>query len=326
MLRSYNYIELSLKSNAMQKEKYVEHETYLINHVAKLKATEYSKIDFPTTCPVCGSKHLAVFFIKWGYTYYICNDCEHIFLNVSQEIIDDYDKYDELLDFRLSDEYQEDITEQRLIAWQDLLDWIRFRTYRYLNRNTNLNILDYGAKYRKRIELFKDSAIAKSYYLNGGILTKDNSIYNNVDIVVSMDYFNHIFDYTKFFNYLNKSLNVGGILFLGMKMGSGLDILLLKEHAKVFPLEHIALPSKKSLEIILNKFGFEILEYSTPGLTDIVNIKDNIKFIDKTNYFIHGLIKNNDIHILGEFQRFIQKSHMSSYAQIVARKVNNETD
>ena len=66
----------------------------------------------------------------------------------------------------------------------------------------------------------------------------------------------------------------------------------------------------------------ELLEFTTPGTFDINYVKANQDGIDREYYFIRYFLAAASPTVQAEFQRFIQKAGMSSYAQIIARRLD----
>lgn len=97
----------------------------------------------------------------------------------------------------------------------------------------------------------------------------------------------------------------------------------LKSDAKIFPFEHVLLPSVDGLKMLLSRAGFTMLEYSTPGRRDVEFVHDHRDSIPPDNLFLRYMIDHGDETAFAEFQRFLQKNGFSSHAQIVAKKVNN---
>ena len=131
---------------------------------------------------------------------------------------------------------------------------------------------------------------------------------------------NNILQPLNFRMRLKKDLKKGGILILNTRLGSGFDILTLKGSMdSIFPYEHIMLPSRRGLEMILDKAGYELLEITTPGTRDMESVLKNKERVEESNFFIKYLLKTADRSTLADFQKFLQKSGMSSFAQVVAK-------
>lgn len=319
MLKAFDYLEPT--SNSLYNQNHFEKELELSQMIIRnLNTSNHTEI----ICPACGGKHNILFFKKWGISYFRCSDCETIFLPVNEDILIQYNKDLRLQNFLISEEYQLEASNLRNLIWQENINWISFRTFRYLGHNTNLDIIDFGNRYEGFIHQIKESSICGHYTLVDSILSnkteKKQSIQQS-DIILHFNQMQGVLHPLKELSKLYNSLKPGGLLFFSTRMGTGFDILTLKQYSKIFPYEHIFLPSYKALEELFKLAGFKILEYSTPGQTDVNVVRLDVEHINVDNYFIHSLIKNSDIQILSEFQRFLQKSGMSSYGQIVAQKV-----
>ena len=120
---------------------------------------------------------------------------------------------------------------------------------------------------------------------------------------------------------IGNNLKHNGLIILSTRLGSGFDILTLKgSTSDIFPYEHIMLPSKVGLEMILDEAGYELLEITTPGTRDINEVLNNQERIDDNNLFVRQLLRTADRRTLSDFQQFLQRSLMSSFAQLIARK------
>ena len=106
-----------------------------------------------------------------------------------------------------------------------------------------------------------------------------------------------------------------------IKAGNGFDILKLGgNNPSLLPFEHNFLPSRDGIEILLERTGFELLEYTTPGTFDLNYVKNNKSRLGKDDYFLQYFLSHASENSLAEFQRFLQRSGMSSHAQLIARK------
>ncbi len=273
------------------------------------------------TCTVCGSSHTVLFFEKWGVPYYRCEKCDSIFVKTSPEILNRYKKYDALIQLRTSPEYQQEESSSRSLVWEELVDWVRFRTFRYSGKNENLHVIDYGNRYEGLVDLIRKSGLCSRYELRDSILNSENGEQiTDADIIL---YFNKIQQSLQPLLDLKETydaLKPDGLLFFSTRIGTGFDILTLKGEAKIFPYEHVLLPSLQGLQILLKKAGFQMLEYSTPGRKDIEYVCEHKEAIGPDSCFLKYMIERGNEVTYTDFQRFLQKSGLSSHAQIVAKK------
>lgn len=271
-----------------------------------------------TDC-LCGKGKQKKFFTKWGIDYYRCAACGTIWADVSARNLTAFKSNNQLVKLRTSQEYQQNAIKKRDITWEELIDWLKFRTYRYLGTRY-VKIIDYGNRYLGFVEKIKKSSLSQAYELRESILTIKTDNLSEADIILYMDNLQCTVNPLADIKSVIQNLRPGGLLFLGTRIGTGFDILALREHAKIFPYEHSFLPSVSVLEKLLINAGLDVLEIATPGRLDVPYVIANKDKIPEQEYFIKYLIENGNKTVFQELQRFLQKNHLSSYAQIVARR------
>lgn len=326
MLTAYNYYEPEEEhriQKGMKENSFFEKEI----EIAKRFTYDHGHTGERKYCAVCGSSKLSKFYEKWGILYVRCDCCYSIMANVEEKDITKYVKLKELLELRLSDKYQRDGVEHRKQKWEELLDWLKYRTFRYCGKNIDFSILDYGTRWKGLVRLLQESDLSKTYELRDSILldsdheTKQEKYVT--DIVLALDYIQQKVNPVQFFSEVHHNLKKNGLFILGIKVGSGFDILSLREHNRnVFPYEHVLMPSREGIKILLDQTGFELLEFTTPGTFDLNFVKANREKLAPDDYFMKYFLETASPSIEAEFQRFIQKSGLSSYAQIIARRID----
>lgn len=327
MLTAFNYYEPE-EENRIQKGM---KETFLFEQelkVAERFTMTHAKASAGrTNCVICGSNKLLKFYEKWGVEYLRCTDCYSIMADVQEEDVAEYIQLKEMREIRLSDENQRIGSESRRQRWVELLDWLRYRTFRYCGRNTNFSILDYGTRWKGLSQLLQESTLCGKYELQDSILVdreqdKGGAI-EPVDIILALDYIQQKIKPVQFFREAHDNLKKDGLFILGVKVGSGFDILTLRENNKsTFPYEHVLMPSKEGIRIMLAQTGFELLEFTTPGTFDLNYVKANKDGLAGNDYFMQYFLKTATPSAEADFQRFIQKSGLSSYAQVIARRMD----
>lgn len=315
MLKAYDYSEFKLHPSELQDASFFRREKAIAyNFVLEHPVGEVENI-----CPVCGEKHTRYFFSRWDVSYLFCEGCGSIFLPVDGTTIAQYLSSEEMKRLRISDEYQQQAEMRRSGIWDEHVMWAEYRAFRYLGKNTGLNIIDCGNRYRGSVDRFRESHMCGRYELRGSILPVETDKLEKADVILYMNQLQHETDPVKALAELRESLKPDGILMLNTRLGSGFDILTLKGNMDMlFPYEHVLLPSRQGLEMILRKAGYELLEITTPGTKDIETVLKNREKIEESDFFVKYLIETSDEAILAEFQRFLQKSGLSSFAQAIA--------
>lgn len=317
MLRSYDYVESVAGRTAIQSTERFNQELKLakdaVGRVLQLEANACYH------CPGCHGTEFYSFFTKWNVEYFRCPECGSVFAAADRHTIDAYQSDAELRGFRDSEEYQREAEEKRALSWHEIRDWMIFRSFRYLGRNRGLRIVSGGDRHRGFVDLIKRSELCGAYLTLGEAESGARA-----DIGLSLNLVQQTDRPVEHLTGMNRSMELGGLLFLSARIGTGFDILVLREHAQIYPYEYVSLLSKQGIENVLRDSGFELLDYSTPGSMDVGYVQSKYAFIPPNELFIKNLIRSSDQVILGEFQRFLQKSGMSSYAHIAAKKVEEK--
>ena len=99
----------------------------------------------------------------------------------------------------------------------------------------------------------------------------------------------------------------------------GMDILALWEKSGgIHPPHHINFFNPKSIQILLERAGFETRKITTPGKLDVEILESSLGevFPDRFwKYFMKQLNENGK----NEFQDFLSKNKLSSHMMVVAQ-------
>ncbi|MCL2226743.1 MAG: hypothetical protein FWB97_03835 [Oscillospiraceae bacterium] len=305
MLKAYSYIENEQLDSGIVDRQIFDKERQIILEFALNNPTPKME----KNCVFCNGATKDFATID-NVFYQRCKACFSIFANVDAELLKRYKAYEPLVDFRSSSEYQNSAAERRKEIWNDFLFWLEYRVARHLRKTSALDVIDVGNFYNAFSEKVKKATFCGSY-----------NTAKAADIVLFLDHFRCLADPMDTLVDFWHKLKDDGILVMGVRVGSGFDIITLKDRLySIYPYETLLLPSTEGLSIMLNSSGFDVLEISTPGTLDVEFVLQNKEFLDESDLFVHYLLNKTDQSILAEFQRFLQKSGMSSHARIIARK------
>ncbi len=321
LFRSYQYTENSYLNYSMQNNLFQQKEIALARQFVE---KNHIKKDLQKNCPLCGCKTSRFFFNKWNVDYLCCDECDSIYAVCDENVVEAYLSHKDLLDFRLSSDYQNQITESRRSVWADYLEWVEVRAYRFLGRNKRLTIFDVGNRFCGLSDLTRESELCGRYIaVDSAFMHGHNDMIKSeeADLVFYNDVIKSEINPSERIRSIRGYLKEDGLLFLGARAGSGFDIITLKENnTKIYPYEHVLLPSVKGITALLNNNGFEVLEITTPGVMDVKYVMDDLDKLGDREEFVRYLLKEKNETILQEFQRFLQKSCMSSFIRVIARK------
>ena len=318
MLRSYQYKEVGAVRSPIQNPNFRKKEEEIARKYV-LKHGGRGRLNKP--CPICGKSTGEYFYTKWGVDYLCCPDCRSVYADVDGDIAKEYQKTEALQELRLDEAYQEDAAAGRTEMWTEFLEWMEMRSFRFIRRNKGLSIIDVGNRFKEYVRVIRESELCGRYDLRSSILSDDE---NNIDkgmadLVFYVDQMQKETDPRERMMELREMLSPKGLLIIGTRAGSGFDILTLREkNEKIFPYEHIMLPSVKGLMLMLERIGLKVLEITTPGVMDVNYVMESKESLDEREGFVRYLLEESDTGILHEFQRFLQKSCLSSFVRVIA--------
>jgi hypothetical protein len=314
MFRAYSFAEKqalaqpSTSSDLTLRERYI---STVFLEGAGIKLTERH-------CPACGGTSSTHFAEIMGVEYRWCSDCRSVYALVVPDVAQRYRTCPALNEFKRSEGFQESSRESRMGIWQDSLFWIRFRCARYLGKVAGFRIIDIDNPYNALSAMMQESGLGDHYERVSGVPESTHKS----DLIFYLDNLRKDSSPLDVLAGIHELLEDNGLLFLTARLGSGFDVLALKgNNPTVFPCEHLFLPSPQGLITLLEKVGFEVLEFFTPGNLDIEYVLQNRDLVEDGGALVDQILMVQDTSTLLEFQRFLQKSGLSSYARLVARKV-----
>lgn len=277
-------------------------------------------------CPACYSGKSNTLFEQWGVPFQMCERCWTTFIPIDPELSYRFEYESEVAEFRRTDSFQDASAQQRKMLWDNMLDWISYRTFKYLKRNNEMTILDLGNRFRPLSEAIRSASMTGEYRLAHSILNdkqdRDNiQMESPADLVLMVDMMQHWVEPDRYLAAANRSLKENGLLFLTMKLGTGFDILALHGNVEgIFPYEHVFLPSRNIVTDMFARNGFSVLEMVTPGVMDIPHVVRHPERLRKDDLFFRYLIESGNEKVFEDFQKFLQRHGYSSYVQIVSQK------
>lgn len=262
-------------------------------------------------CPSCKSEKYNPAFEKYSFHYVRCQECMSLYIQntLNEKDIKEYNKnlQKQLYSTEKYSNYLDRLTDK-------MSSELELTFSRLFNKKQNINVAYLGTKDKVYKRVLKD------FDNNFTVIDIYEKLENKkFDLVIIDHFIEKVTNLTTFINKISLLLNDNGLLYITMRVGSGIDILTLWEDSKIYPLEHNNLLSIDGVKILLNNNGFVIKELNTPGVLDIDNILET-----KSNNipnFLDYLDKSNNKKAIEEFQSFVQKNLLSSFATIIAQRV-----
>ncbi|MEO1351913.1 MAG: class I SAM-dependent methyltransferase [Cyanobacteria bacterium J06635_15] len=135
---------------------------------------------------------------------------------------------------------------------------------------------------------------------------------------VSFELFEHLHNPTAFLKSLKHLMHPGDLFTLTTLSGSGVDIQVLWQDSKsIAPPHHLNFFNPHSIQMLLQKIGFEVLSVSTPGKLDIdILVNNQSKIKDR---FWRTFLMQADTSTKSKWQNLIAASGWSSHMMVSCR-------
>lgn len=289
-------------------------------------------------CPACDSQGLHVF-EKNGFGFDECPKCKTLYVSPrpKREYFDAYYTDSQSTKYWATTFYKATEKNRREMLWKPKAQMIKEKIDAFAPDTEK--IVDIGGGYGIFIEEFlklssiKHLVIEPSEYLSQvckekglNVLVKfledieDSDLPKVKKTFVSFELFEHLHNPQEFLKTLYKVMNINDLFVFTTLSGIGVDIRTLWEDAKpVSPPMHLNFLNPKSITILLEKVGFEVVEVTTPGKLD-VDIMNNSKEKIKDRFWKDFLDYTNEEE-KQNMQKFISDNKLSSHMMIVCRKV-----
>ena len=105
---------------------------------------------------------------------------------------------------------------------------------------------------------------------------------------------------------------------------SGFEVQVLGEKSEIFvPPEKINLLSYEGMSVLIEKLkGFDILEFSTPGVLDIPNVINHLEDQCDSKFFNCIFTERQYPELLSSFQDYLQMNRLGTFARLALRKTD----
>ncbi len=143
------------------------------------------------------------------------------------------------------------------------------------------------------------------------------------DIILAFDIVDRAVDLEALFASARQALKPRGLLLASTMLISGFDLQVLWERSEaIYPPDRMNLLSTEGLTALFDRHGFEVLEFSTPGMFDVEIVQRAMHSDPDGDWprFIQYLVENRDENALNALQEYLQRYRLSSFARIVLRR------
>ncbi|MCF8031904.1 MAG: class I SAM-dependent methyltransferase [Desulfarculaceae bacterium] len=292
-------------------------------------------------CPVCAEDRPRDAFVKDGFSYVVCQACGSLY-NTPRPPLDMIGRYYEQapsVKYWATDFYK--ATEA---ARRESMFAPRAAHLAGLARDYGMeggSLLDLGSGFGILLEeVAKTGAFAqvrgvdcspdlaavcrdKGFEVIGKNVEDLTPADGPVDLAVSFEVLEHLFDPAVFLRGAGQVLRPGGLLLLTTLTSDGFDLRLLGPHAKaVQPPYHINFPSRAGLERLLARSGFKLLELTTPGRLDVDIVRNTLAENPaiELDPLWADLVGSEDEKLRAGLQEFLAQNRLSSHLMLLVAK------
>jgi len=324
-----NLKKQEIQPSAMLKE----YKSLLSKDLKKLFSAESLQDAF---CPVTGEQEIKQSFSRMGMEYHVSRSLGNIYLSLQPTM-------NALKSFYLESEARKfwhtqlwletkAMRKEKIILPQ--LQWIHGFINQYFPME-NISIAEFLPNHwgynMVASEVFQDvNYTLVNALFNPDLIDDDIKIISiseneengSKDAALLFEALDRTVDSRKLLESAKNTLKPGGLCFITCLLASGFEVQLLGERSGIFvPPERMNIMSFEGMKRLIKDIGgFEILEFSTPGVLDIPNVIDQISETNNSGFFDYIFKLRQDSELVESFQEFLQFNCLGTFGRLVLKK------
>lgn len=286
------------------------------------------------SCPNCSNKQYDVVFLKNGFQFVQCNNCDLIYVNpqVRKEVLKIFYTYksqanDMWIDVLLTDMQQEFNKKY----YNEVLDMINMSINKGKLLDVGCSIGDFLACAKQRgfeCEGIELNSKAVKYARTRGIDVKQKTLEDldvkesMYDIITLLGVLEHLPNPKDILISINSILKPGGFIFVAVPNVYSFVTAIIKEKAKTFDgRNHLICFSVKTLQNILQSTGFSVLNYDTT-IYGFDQIERYLKFGNNKIFLNDNLVAYfKDSNKKKQLKNFIINNDLGYRLRMFAQKI-----
>jgi 2-polyprenyl-3-methyl-5-hydroxy-6-metoxy-1,4-benzoquinol methylase len=293
-----------------------------------------------TACPACDSNAKSKYGTKNGFNYEECDNCKTVYTTPrpSLNLLHRFYKQSKNYEFWNKQIFPatEDARKKRIFRPRAA----RLIHYCQQHNITPGTLMEIGAAFgtfceeAKALDFFREiiaveptpdlaeTCRSKGFHtveLPIELITKEST----ADTITAFEVIEHLFDPRSFINKCSMLLRPNGLLVLTCPNARGFDTLTLKLLSSTFDHEHLNYFNPKSLELLVESCGLEVLDVQTPGELDADIVRNRVmegKLDIADQPFLQEVLVNDWDSLGRVFQAFLSSNKLSSHMWLVAKK------
>jgi len=299
-----------------------------------LKSDYFEEVD----CPACAKGDTIFLWEKGGFDFVECSFCGTVFVTPrpTKEMLLDFYTTSLKIKFWSEEVYLKTkeartlyLVLPRVKKVLDLCDAYKIPMDSIMDVGAGFGTFcDQVAKARRFKKVIAVDPTLKKGMIDNGVVVFSDFIESiterKVDVITSFESIEHMFSPKEFLSSVFRRLNSGGLLYLTTPNIKGFDLNVLKSKSdNVLAPEHLNYFHSKSISLLLEDCGFEVLNIETFGKLDAQLVRKKVysgALSLDTNPFLQQVLID-DWAIYGEsFQKWLAANGLSSNMTVVARK------
>ena len=289
------------------------------------------------TCPVTGEREVQESFRKMGMQYHIGRTLGNIYLSPrpTMDVLKAFYRESAAREFWLTKLWPQtqDVRQEKIILSQ--LEWVQGFILQFFSER-KLFMAEYLPNHWGYYISAKDLFLESDYKLVESLFDPSTAREKVSDSEMTNEVNDSSLDVTFLFEGLDRSiepivilqkvfnsLKPGGLCFITCLLSSGFEVQVLGRESEIFvPPERMNLFSYEGMNALIDKMGgFEVLEFSTPGVLDIPNVLKQIDQVNDAAFFSYILKNRQDVELVSSFQDFLQMNRLGTFGRLVLKKI-----
>lgn len=305
--------------------------------VARLRARAAEFVEVP--CPACGGDEARPAFEKWGFRYAACGRCGTLYMSPrpSPEVMAAYYADSENYRYWAERIFPASEASRREKIHRPWLEQIAGYCERYgVPLGTLVEVGPgfgtfaslAGEAFERVVAVEPTPELAQACRARGVEVVEKpvEEVTDEVeaaDAVCAFEVIEHLFEPRRFLEQCARLTRTGGLLVLSCPNGQGFDISLLGPVSLAVDPEHVNLFNPKSLSLLVESCGFEVLEVTTPGRLDAEFVHDAVaqgRFDVSHDPFLKRVLVDEWERLGWPFQQFLAEHGLSSHMWLAGRR------
>lgn len=299
----------------------------------------YSDKFVEVECPACGTSNKGTAFIKNGYNFKKCENCQTYYISPrpTPDLLKIYystsraSKFWQDYMFPCSkDERIKDIYKPRVDLILDALEKYKIGRDLFIDIGAGSGFLGEEVAQRK---IFKKIILIEPGPMkikNNSVIEVINDSFENVvidlnpDFVTNFELIEHLFSPLDFLKKVYALMKVGSCFFFTTPNMEGFELLTIFDKSiNIAGPDHLNYFNINSITLLLQNLGFRNIEVSTPGKLDADIVRNHHLEgkidISQQGFLSYILIDKPDVY-LEPFQNFLKENRLSSHMLVLVRK------